>query len=409
MIVVVVLMFVGLTGAWLIVMRDEVGDMFGFSEPDNVDPRSIPAQNTQVDQDFRVTGMARDWDSDYSLIFSTDDTATVHSALVDSNFTAPLVRFRNGLFLAVDNFNRVHFFNPASGNLEPGPVLGGATYPTEKPQVSPNNRFVGYKVHASRTVSLSVTNGETVATGTLGTEDFADVMVNDDGSAVAVSPIVRYEDGVSVPQRELQVMSLLFDDSSTVRLLTLPEGKTARGAFVSGTAQEPVVLVVYEPPSGGVASWSLFTVDGGGFREEPGAPLSPGDESWRAYTFVPEGWEHRGGELVSGHAHYHDVGVTTIGFPSSPSDSLGASTCEPTFPKKFTTEQLTLDRNVAAVFLLRGSDLYLGLINLDECTIPLVPLPFERSLLQWGGVELGQVTGFYVTDPGLLESAGYRP
>lgn len=87
--------------------------------------------------------MAKDWKSGFSLIFSTDDAATAHSALVDSNFTAPLVRFRNGTFLAVDCSNRIQFFNPTSGSLEGGLVLGGAVYSTENPHVSPNNRFVG--------------------------------------------------------------------------------------------------------------------------------------------------------------------------------------------------------------------------------------------------------------------------
>lgn len=219
---------------------------------------------------------------------------------------------------------------------------------------------------------ISVTNGETVG---LGTEDLADVLVNDDGSAVAVSPTSSFVDGVSVPEQELSVLSLSFSGSSTVLTVPLSQGKAARAAFVSGSAQEPVVLVVYEPSSAGEVWRSLFTVAGGAFREESGGVLAAPDESVRAYAFEPQGWEHRGSDLVSGHTHGDYVGVTRLSFPATPAAPLRTSMCEPTFPKKYSVESMTLDRNVVAVFLHRDGAPYLGLVNLDECTIPLFPYP----------------------------------
>ena len=48
--VIVVHFFVGLIEAWFIVMGDGVGEVFGFSEPEDIDPCAIPAQNMQVDK-----------------------------------------------------------------------------------------------------------------------------------------------------------------------------------------------------------------------------------------------------------------------------------------------------------------------------------------------------------------------
>lgn len=80
---------------------------------------------------------------------------------MEARFSAPLGRFRDGLFLASDDHNRVLILNPQSGDILEKPLLGGETFSAENPQVSLNNRFVGYKVHAGKVASISVTNGET--------------------------------------------------------------------------------------------------------------------------------------------------------------------------------------------------------------------------------------------------------
>ena len=208
---------------------------------------------------------------------------------MEARFSAPLGRFRDGLFLASDDHNRVLILNPQSGDILEKPLLGGETFSGENPQVSLNNRFVGYKVHAGKVASISVTNGET---GLPAASDLKNLRIS--LWPMMVRPWLCPRSRGLWTHRRLQRANCRCCPCVLRRRIDCAEASASDGEggasgvrFRDGGGSRRAGGV--RGPGGRGASWSLFSVEGSGCREQPGQAIEVGDGSWRNYYSLDEG------------------------------------------------------------------------------------------------------------------------